>query len=969
MRNTWRIIVGAWRRAMGGTPLDARTFEPSAAGSGVFGEWTLDTFGLPAYRYTLDQWNDSRARYPNTENQNRRDHWHQLGNDRITALVSNDGVVQLFIGDRGGVFLNRFEARDREGLPDPPAPALTFGQKLAEFAAHVLYALARFWHALRAAGIHRVRHDPVIPRGVPTQAVPPQTQSRTRLAIVVPHTYAGGFGYVDDGVEVWATAYRYRRPGVDITRLFGIGHCDTAATYRNIRVTRRVYAPPGDDAIVLNDVAIENLSADVAHLRYYEYWDVNMQRLKLQWLRSGPFAASGDEARRALNDDFTSSVTMDEQMQAVRFQQQPRAGTDHDAGAVADTDTQPLDVFLASLTNQRVVAVYTNKAAFFGQGGAVQPDAVAARSAFVNSVPSPDESMPYCLVLRHDIELQPGAKVDLRYAFGAARPDDNLAFLGQHNGNTLAKSMAVWKNRLAYFNAANEPVLQREMAWHAHNLLAATLRYDYYNAHMTPQGSAYLYLHGADGAPRDQSLCILPLTYLRPELAREELIQLMSLTHAAGGNLPYAYCGNGYHSDALGLHTTPTDLDLFLLLALNEYLAATGDQSFLDASLPYYPRGQRPPAPYTDSVFDHIRITVRHLIDAIGLGEHDLIRIGDGDWSDSIVIENALRELDVGVNLENTRRGGESAPNSQMALYVLPRIARLLEQRDAELAAEVRTHTARLEKAVMLQWNGRWFARAILRDIDNRPAPIADDWLNLEAQPWALISGITERMGKQDVQARLIDCIRRLLDDPSPVGAPINERGLVWPAISQLLTWGYRNSRPDLAWRSLKRNTFAAHSEVFPHIWYGIWSGPDGMYSVDAPNAGYTWASPVTPMTDFPVMNANPDAMALLGTLRVCGIEPSPDGDGLLINPQSPPERFELDLPLLCLSVRPGYISGEYRAAIDGHTVLHIRLPHKAQWVSAVAGGQPVMHKADSDITLPLSFARGQTILFEFVYS
>ncbi|HEY3289353.1 MAG TPA: hypothetical protein VGK87_04420, partial [Anaerolineae bacterium] len=851
---------------------------------------------------------------------------------------------------------------------DPPAPALTFRQKLAELAARLFFQLARLWHALRSAGIQRVRHEPVIPRGVPAQAEPASTQTSARLAIVVPHTYSGGFGYVDDGTEVWATAYRYRRPGVDVTRLFGIGHCDTAATYRNIRVTRRIHAPPGDDAIVLNDVTIENLGTDIARLRYYEYWDVNMQRLKLQWLRSGAFAASGDEARRALNDDFISSVTMDEQMKVLRFQQRARTGAEAVAGAVADADTQPLDVFLASLTGQPVVAVYTNKAAFFGHGGAMRPDAVAAHSAVLNIVPAADESMPYCLVLRHDIELPSGARVDLRYAYGAARPGEGLAYLGQYTENTGAKSIAVWKHRLAYFKSANEPVLQREMAWHAHNLLAPTVRYDYYNAHATPQGSAYLYLHGADGAPRDQSLCVLPLTYLRPELAREELSLLLSLTHAVGGNLPYAYCGNGYHSDALGLHTAPTDLDLFVLLALCEYLAATGDRAFLDASVPYYPLGQQPPESYSNSVYDHIRLTVHHLIDTVGLGEHDLLRIGDGDWSDSIVIETALRELGLRVNLDNSRLHGESVPNSQMALYVLPRIAHLLEQRDTKLADAVRLLCARLDKAVMLQWNGLWFTRAILRDIENRPVPIADDWLNLEAQPWSLISGVTERMDKKGVQARLIDNLQRLLDDPSPVGAPINEHGLVWPAISQLLTWGYRNSRPDLAWRSLKRNTFAAHAEVFPHIWYGIWSGPDGLYGIDSPNAGYTWASPVTPMTDFPAMNTNPDAMALLGMLRVCGIEPSPDGDGLRINPQSPPDRFELDLLLLRLSVRPGFISGEYRAAVNGHTILYVPLPDNALWVSATADGQPVTHKRDTSIALPLSFTKGQTIPFEFAY-
>ncbi len=85
-------------------------FEPTEEGSGNFGRWVVDEAGLPAYQYEMNQYNDPRAGFPNTENLDRRDHWHQVGNERVTAMASNDGTVQVYLGDRGGVFLNRFEA-------------------------------------------------------------------------------------------------------------------------------------------------------------------------------------------------------------------------------------------------------------------------------------------------------------------------------------------------------------------------------------------------------------------------------------------------------------------------------------------------------------------------------------------------------------------------------------------------------------------------------------------------------------------------------------------------------------------------------------------------------------------------------------------------------------------------------------------------------------------------------------------
>ena len=208
------------------------------------------------------------------------------------------------------------------------------------------------------------------------------------------------------------------------------------------------------------------------------------------------------------------------------------------------------------------------------------------------------------------------------------------------------------------------------MAWHAYNLLSATVYHAYYDTHFVPQGSAYLYLHGADGAPRDQALYVIPLAYLRPELARDTLRLIMHLTHSDTGAIPYAFGGYGVH-DGATVHTDPSDLDLFFLLGMSEYLAATGDLGFLESDEPFYPRGTRPSSVRGTTVLDHIRVAAHHLMHTIGVGDYGLLRIGDGDWSDSIVLETALKKP-FEVSFANSKARGESVPNTQMALYVLP---------------------------------------------------------------------------------------------------------------------------------------------------------------------------------------------------------------------------------------------------------------------------------------------------------
>lgn len=77
-------------------------------GSGVFGTWTTDEFGLPAYLYTMRS-DDPRAIWdPKTEPRTSL-HWHQLGNDRVNAMAYNLGFVKLFDNESGALYLNEYE--------------------------------------------------------------------------------------------------------------------------------------------------------------------------------------------------------------------------------------------------------------------------------------------------------------------------------------------------------------------------------------------------------------------------------------------------------------------------------------------------------------------------------------------------------------------------------------------------------------------------------------------------------------------------------------------------------------------------------------------------------------------------------------------------------------------------------------------------------------------------------------------
>jgi hypothetical protein len=263
-------------------------------------------------------------------------------------------------------------------------------------------------------------------------------------------------------------------------------------------------------------------------------------------------------------------------------------------------------------------------------------------------------------------------------------------------------------------------------------------------------------------------------------------------------------------------------------------------------------------------------------------------------------------------------------------------------------------------------------------------------YLNLQSQVWALINA--DALGLNTTQSlALWHTIEEQLWWDSPIGPRLiaGDGGLVWPAISQLLPWALtRLSRSSSelscsAWQVLASHSYANHGCAFPDSWLGLWSGPDGTAlfnshlfcasfsslgfthlfrtlcvgeisstNSSAANPGGTWCSAVTPMTDFPVSNANPDAGWVNALRWSVGIEPAKQGDGLQIDVRRVQPGVVFDAPLIKLSVNEQSVTGQYRALNNaGQLNLY------------------VITRSGSSVVVPLRFERGQTLDFDVVLS
>jgi hypothetical protein len=108
------LLAALWTppaHAASPAPLSADHSSPSISstyGSGAFGQWTSDRWGLPAYNYGVDELTNPIAQQPELSGSN--DAWSQLGNDRVVADAFNHGYVQLWSQDRLYQWTNYYDA-------------------------------------------------------------------------------------------------------------------------------------------------------------------------------------------------------------------------------------------------------------------------------------------------------------------------------------------------------------------------------------------------------------------------------------------------------------------------------------------------------------------------------------------------------------------------------------------------------------------------------------------------------------------------------------------------------------------------------------------------------------------------------------------------------------------------------------------------------------------------------------------
>ncbi len=866
-------------------------------GSGYFGEWIEDEFGLPAFHYTCDQIKDPKAvTEVNPGILASTEHIHQVGNDRIVAIASNYGHVRV---------------RQDEGAP-------------------------------------KFLNDYAPERGC----------------------YGGGFGYLTDGAAMLSTFYPGNADRFD--RVFGVGYFRKKVSGHRYAVDQAIFAPFGDDPVLVSQVTISNSGSAEANLRWVEYWGCQIYQFSFRAFFDMFAGKSMHDSRRDFGARFSHHFALaaggaglmetkeflgrdpeaERRFQGMiaHLEKSPNVfltAPDKKVPKSADfEDLNPPATFLVSL-DDLPNGMSTNGTGFFGAGGANHPAGIGAELDGDLTQTGPESA----LLLERKFSLKPGESRTLTFLYGYLPAGVELNTLITKYRATardaLRDSSENWKRHGLRFSTPEEPWVEREVTWNHYSLRSGFTYDDFFKSHIVSQAQIYQYVMGFQGAARDPLQHALPFIFSDPELVKEVLRYTLSEVRP-DGSLPYGIVGHGMPMPTTSDNSS--DMPMWLIWAVSEYVLATRDARFMDSDVvTVYGESAG-----KDSVRNLLARCYRHLTDDVKTGEHGLMRMLQDDWNDALV--NAWTTQ---AESKEVVEKGESVLNSAMAAYVFDYYARLLEYAGADerLTSPIRQKAEEHRKAVREQWTGEWFLRAWLGPTDGW---LGDKCMWIEPQPWAILGRITS----EEQTRTLVESIDRELRKVSPIGAiqltagpdqvqkgawhsepGTSVNGGVWPSLNQTLIWALAGVDGAMAWDEWKKNSFARHAEVYPEIWYGTWSGPDVLNSALSKQPGATTGGKPFGWTDFPVLNMHTHACPLYGLTKLIGLELT--ASGVNLTPKLPLASFRFESPLLGIIKSDRGYEGWYKPGSEGTYSIRLGLPRdEAKGITRVEVNGKRVHAA-----------------------
>jgi hypothetical protein len=437
-------------------------------------------------------------------------------------------------------------------------------------------------------------------------------------------------------------------------------------------------------------------------------------------------------------------------------------------------------------------------------------------------------SRAHCLMLSKTVTLAPGESLTVPLMVGYSNRTDVSKRQSELAHNSPGASRQMWSKRLSTFGVNGlDDWMEAECRWTLGQLFA----FENYDRILDQH---YLHLGGYDFFPdldnprphqaftvREAAENALIVAHFEPALAKSTLRWLAKM-QLASGDIPKNYNYTREGLDITG-YEKDSDTEIWFLLALCEYVNVSADDACLDDVLAWFPEGET-------TLWDHAKRAFQWITKGIGVGQHGLILILDGDWNDYLSTVGA-------------RGKGESVMNSGMAAKAFDSLASIARKKgDSSFADQAETWRDALRTAVAKAFDKEWFIGCYTDD--RRPIAGHNDRLYLNSQSWAVLGGCGTREQRRSALTSAVEqcgssiglmLMSKAYSSPAPPEiswCPIpcgeGENAGVWPQTIYWIVWAMaEEGMLGLALTEWKKGTLRNHAKAFPEVPYGIYNGPD----------------------------------------------------------------------------------------------------------------------------------------------
>lgn len=587
-------------------------------------------------------------------------------------------------------------------------------------------------------------------------------------------------------------------------RNFGCGFAQYIYTLPNLQIERTMSVAPsfsidGGVSAFLLTVRIKNTGKDMLRLKYEESVLANYVPIQFQRQKEYPLTYSNeyvvDSSNKVVKADVKASSADPLMIPSVQ--------------SMAMYDGYPPSLFIKLLSD-----------------GGVAYDATGRLEAFSSLTLGKKEEKVITMVI--------GFSFDEEMAAIDKMAQELLDQQGTAKQATGAFS-AQWLKVLPALEQEKDMELRQEMRWHAYNLEAMATYSTFYKETKIPQGTIYDYYWGQHASARDNFQHALPLIYYNPLLAKS-VLRYMAKRTTSWGEIRLVEYGNGY---AENMVYNTSDQQLFFFMLLGEYLRVTGDYSFLDEEINFFPCGSGGKG----TMLDCVERCFLYLKNNVGIGAHGLVRLLNSDWNDNVFV--AMK-----APYNTVIYSGESHMNTAMAICILGNLIPQLgayqgKEQDVDRNAQagkviesMKLYRQAVNDAFMADLGDRTFSRRMYFNGE----PIGSQNMFLEPQSYMLQiqelpatrkKALYEEMQKRVYANEKLGARQQQTPEFSAPGLEngSRENGGFWYSLNGPAIVGVATFDKDEAWKLLRKMTFSNYAKQFPQYWTSYWSASDNVES------------------------------------------------------------------------------------------------------------------------------------------